>query len=112
MAQKFHASKTDTFKFTNGAIGHRIGGPFDCLGPYAKVRNCPIAGATDAQGQPLRLTAYATGYADTFFSVPACTRFKGKHIGGYFTEADLAGSIEFRPYKRFHPQLGIKERAE
>jgi hypothetical protein len=77
--QVFHASPTDTFTWPNGAVGHRPGGPFDCLGPYAKVRNCPIAG-TD-----LRLTCYATGHADTFFSVPAATAHKGKRVKGFFT---------------------------
>jgi len=80
--QKFYASKTDTFIGKNGAIGHRPGGSFDCLGPYAKVSNCPIAG-TD-----IRRTAYATAYSDTFFSVPACTRYKGKYIKGYFSNDD------------------------
>jgi hypothetical protein len=58
----------------------------DCLGPYAKVVNCPIAGTN------LRLTCYATGYADTAFSIPACTRRKGKHIRGYFS-ADEEGTV-------------------
>jgi hypothetical protein len=88
MGQQFYAS-SDTFTFTNGAVGHRPGGFVDCLGPYAKVRNCPVKGA----GR--RYTCYATGYADTYFSVPACTRIKGKHIRGYFTMDD--GAIEFRP---------------
>lgn len=65
----------------------------DCLGPYAKVQNCPV------EGTDLRLTCYATGYADTFFSVPACTRRKGKYIGGFFTMDD--GNVLFRPYDRF-----------
>lgn len=82
MAQKFYAHPTDTFTWPNGAIGHRSGSSFDCLGPYAKVRNCPIDG-TDK-----RLTCYATGYADTYFSIPACTRYKGKHIRGYFAMDD------------------------
>lgn len=51
--QKFYASPRDTFTFSNGAIGHRSGGAFDCIGPYAKVRNCPVAGTS------LRVTAYA-----------------------------------------------------
>lgn len=101
MAQKFYASPRDTFTFGNGAIGHRSGVSFDCLGPYAKVRNCPIA---DTDG--LRLTAYATGYADTMFSVPACTRHKGKYIGGFFAMRDNA--IEFVPYNRFRHLLPIK----
>ncbi len=78
MGQVFYASPTDTYAFANGAIGHRPGGPMDCLGPYAKVKNCPI------DGTHLRLTCYATGYADTYWSVPACTRRKGKHVSGYF----------------------------
>lgn len=88
MGQVFYASPTDTLTWNNGAIGHRTGSSLDCLGPYAKVRNCPIAGTT------VRLTCYATGYADTWFSVPACTRYKGKHIKGYF--GFVNGEIEFR----------------
>jgi hypothetical protein len=78
MSQKFYAHPTDTLTHPNGAIGHRSGGPFDCLGPFAKVRNCPI------EGTDIRLTCYATGYADTWFSVPACTRYRGRYIKGYF----------------------------
>jgi hypothetical protein len=72
----------------------------DCLGPYAKVQNCPIKGTS------LRLTAYATGTADTFFSVPACTRYRGKHVGGFFS-TDQDGGIVFHPLTRFHQALGI-----
>lgn len=91
MAQKFIAR--EKYEFPNGAIGWRPGGPFDCLGPYAKVQNCPVI----VNGQTVaRVTAYATGVADTFFSVPACTRIGGKHIGGYFT-----GECEFHVYDRF-----------
>ena len=88
MTQRFYASPTDTFTWPNGAVGHRTGSVFDCLGPYAKVRNCPIDGH-----QTLRLTCYATTYADSFFSVPACTRHKGKYIKGFFTLRD--GSAVF-----------------
>ncbi len=95
MSQKFYASPNDTFEFSNGAIGHRPGGPFDCLGPYAKVRNCPV------EGYDKRLTCYATGYADTFFSIPACTRVDGKHVRGYFTMDD--GAISFRPDRKEAP---------
>lgn len=97
--QKFYASRTDTFTWPNGAIGHRSGGSFDGLGPYAKVRNCPIAG-TDK-----RLTCYATGYADTAFSVPAATRIGGRHIAGYFTISE--GSIEFRVMDRHRERAGL-----
>ena len=97
MAQVFYASPTDTFTSPNGAIGYRPGGPFDCLGPYAKVKNCPIVIGPDDWKAPdvqshndtgIRLTCYATGYADTAFSIPACTRYRGKHIKGYFTGTD------------------------
>ena len=101
-AQKFYASPTDTFSYPNGAIGHRTGASFDCLGPYARVTNCPIAGTS------LRLTCYATGYADTYFSVPACTRHKGKYITGYFSMDD--GAIEFRVMDRHRNRLGLPER--
>lgn len=97
MAQRFVAR--ERFEFSNGAIGWRPGGPFDCLGPYAKVENCPIAG-TD-----LRRTAYATGYADTHFSVPAETRYKGQRIKGYFSLDD--GAIEFRPLTSEHSKLDL-----
>jgi hypothetical protein len=93
MGQKFYASPTDTMTWPNGAVGHRPGGPFDCLGPYAKVINCPVAG-TD-----LRLTCYATGHPDSWFSVPACTRYRGKHIGGYLTTNESGAA--FVPYNRF-----------
>jgi hypothetical protein len=86
MAQVFHASANDTFTSPNGAVGYRPGGPMDCLGPYAKVKNCPVYRGKDDTGK--RLTCYATGYADTFFSIPACTRYRRKHVRGYFTHDD------------------------
>jgi hypothetical protein len=95
--QKFYASPRDTVTWPNGAVGYRPGGPFDCLGPYAKVVNCPI-GDTG-----LRLTCYATGYADTFFSVPACTRRKGRHVAGFFTDTDEG--IMFVPMARHRDRL-------
>lgn len=100
MGQAFYAHPTDTFTYPNGAIGHRTGsGSFDCLGPYAKVRNCPIAG-TD-----FRLTCYATGYADTMFSIPACTRYRGQYVTGYFALED--GAIEFRVMDKHRARLGL-----
>ena len=78
--QKFRAAKP--YQFANGAIGWSSGNPADCLGPFAKVQNCPIAGTQE------RRTAYATNYADTFFSVPARTQLRGKTLKGYFTVED------------------------
>lgn len=85
-------------EFSNGAIGWAPGGPFDCIGPYAKVQNCPI------DGTELRRTCYATGYGDTFSSVPARTQFKRQHIGGFFT-VDSDGGVRFVPYDRFRDRL-------
>jgi hypothetical protein len=85
--QRFAAR--EKFEFGNGAVGWRPGGPFDCLGPYAKVQNCPV------HGSDKRVTAYATNYADTFFSVPAVTRIGGKRVRGYFCVDGSA--VEFRP---------------
>lgn len=99
MAQRFAAR--ERFEFNNGAIGWRPGGMFDCLGPYAKVQNCPIH-KTD-----LRLTCYASEYADTYFSVPAETRYRGKRITGYFSMDD--GAIVFNPHARHYAHLGIAE---
>ncbi len=100
MSQKFYASPLDTFEWKNGAIGHRSGSSFDCLGPFAKVRNCPIAG-TDK-----RLTCYATSYADTYFSIPACTRYRGKYVRGYFTIGD--DGVEFRVMDSHKHIFGIE----
>ena len=80
MGQKFRSCERRLFN--NGAIGWAPGGPMDCLGPYAKVENCPV------EGSSRRYTCYATGYADSFFSLPACTRIRGKHVRGYFTMED------------------------
>ncbi len=95
MGQRFIAR--EPFTFANGAIGWSPGGPFDCLGPYAKVQHCPI------DGTDIRRTCYASGYADTYFSVPANTRYRGHYISGFFTMDD--GAIRFVPYNRFRPIL-------
>ncbi len=90
MAQVFIAR--EKFEFSNGATGWRPGGPMDCVGPWAKVQQCPII--VDGK-EVARRTAYASGYADTAFSIPANTRYKGKHVRGYFTQTDTGGA-EFR----------------
>lgn len=98
MGQHFIAR--EPFNFSNGAIGWAPGGPFDCLGPYAKVENCPI-GDSD-----IRRTAYATGYADTYFSIPACTRYRGRYIKGFFTCDDSDGrAIKFNPLDSYLPRF-------
>ena len=98
--QKFIAR--EPFQFSNGAIGYRPGGPMDCLGPYAKVLNCPI------DGTDLRRACYATAYADSYFSIPACTRVKGKYITGFFTQNEMDAVI-FVPHTRHHETLNIQK---
>ncbi len=39
------------------------------------------------------------GIPDTFFSIPAHGKFKGKYIAGYIT-IDDDGEFEFRPYQK------------
>ena len=81
----------DRRMFGNGAVGWAPGGPFDCLGPYAKVENCPIVALEKHNGQTVKVdtgkrrTCYATGLADTFFSVPARAQVSGKRVRGFFT---------------------------
>ena len=100
MGKAFCHSETDTMTWPNGAVGHRTGaGTFDCLGPYAKVESCPVDGRPD-----LRVTAYATGYADTFFSVPACAKIRGKYLGGFFTHRGEEGPV-FVAHNRFADRL-------
>lgn len=106
--QRFYANQS--FAFANGATGWRNNSPFDCLGPYAKVTNCPVnvlvwqphagreaepagtigCGRYETVDTGVRLTCYAQGHADTFFSVPAATRYRGKRIKGYFTDKEGA----------------------
>lgn len=102
--QRFVASTIDTFTWANGAIGHRPGHPMDCLGPFAKVRNCPI------DGTDLRRTCYATAYPDTYFSVPARTQVKGRTIKGFFTSHE--DGLVFVSYSQYDEFLGIKPKAE
>lgn len=78
----------EPFTFANGAVGYRPGGPFDCLGPFAKVLDCPIYGTS------IRRACYATGYADTYFSIPAVCKVNGKRVKGYLT-TDSENNVQF-----------------
>jgi hypothetical protein len=99
--QRFYASPSDTFTSPNGAVGHRPGGAFDCLGPYAKVTNCPV------EGLPTRHTIYATGYADTWFSVPAAFTYRKRYVAGYFT-SDETG-VTFRVLDQYKSRLELSK---
>lgn len=72
-------------------IAEWIGGP-----TLAKINNCRI------NGFDRRLTVYVTGEADTWFSLPAATRCKGRYVKGYIT-SDEQGYI-------FHAMDSHKER--
>lgn len=87
--QRFYANPATRRVELNGAVSFGPGGPFDCLGNWAKIQNCPIAGTT------LRRTCYATAYADTHFSIPAVCTVRGRRIVGYLTTTDVGP--EFRP---------------
>ena len=96
MAQKFYANPQTARKEENGSVSFAPGGPFDCIGHSAKINNCPVViGGVEVA----RLTCYATGPASSFFTIPACTRYKGRHIGGYITGTETGP--EFRVYDRF-----------
>lgn len=91
--QKFWTPLRPTIKWPNGAVGYAPGGMMDCIGPFAKVKNCPV----DAH-PGVRVTAFATDYADTWFSVPAVCSWKGKPVHGFFKMED--GSPEFHVYDK------------
>ena len=63
-----------------------MGGP-----SLAKIDKCRWE---SLHGEP-RVTVYVQGEADTFFSIPAKTRYLGKIIKGYLT-CDDDGNLVFR----------------
>ena len=99
--QRFWADPKTRFEWPNGAVGYGPGGPFDCLGPYAKVINCPIANTRH------KVTAYATGYACTYFSIPACCRFRGKYVSGYFTYSSDESGLVFHVNDRHKDRITV-----
>lgn len=76
MGQKFRIDKSTRFEHANKAISYASEKT-----QLAKVSNCPVQGLSSAFND-LRLTCYATGAATNLQMVPACTRYKGQHIGG------------------------------
>jgi hypothetical protein len=55
-----------------------MGGP-----SLAKIENC----RTNLAGDP-RVTAFVTGEADTYFSIPAVCSYRGCRVTGYITRDD------------------------
>lgn len=75
--QKYRADEFGD-KQKNGAIpayAKWMGGP-----TLSIIRDCPIE-----NGNIAARTVYITGDPDTFFSIPAACRYKGKTIRGYVT---------------------------
>jgi hypothetical protein len=83
---RFYPSKTRFTSYPNGAVGYYTDSQFDALGPYAKVSACPIKVGTVTVHT---LTVYATGYADTAWSIPACTKYRGAHVSGFIRSTDF-----------------------
>ena len=70
---RYYFDKSQGMKMPNGSIRHLSPGPFSSL---AAVENCPCADGK-------RRMVYATGEPDSFFTVPAATRVKGKWVSGF-----------------------------
>ena len=95
--QKYIASDL-LITWTNGAKGYGYRHPMDCLGPYAIVRNCPV------DGMPGKTcTAYAQGYPDTAWTVPAAARINGYDTMGYFATGD--DGTRYVPYDKYRDLL-------
>jgi hypothetical protein len=84
--QRYRADKSEIQQ--DGARVWRaewMGGP-----TLAKIENCRL----NLAGEPRR-TVYITGEPDTWFSIPAATRYLGKYVKGYVT-GDDEGNLVFR----------------
>lgn len=80
--QKYRADRQGE-TCANGAIPWHadwIGGP-----SLALVKQCPVNWQTDGA----TVTAYVTGEADTWFSIPAVCRYLGRRVKGYITTDDF-----------------------
>lgn len=76
--QKYRADASSTQ--SDGAIlwyANWMGGS-----TLAKINNCRI------DGVDYRRTVYITGGPDTWFSIPAATRIRGRYVRGYVTSDD------------------------
>ena len=81
---RYYFDKAHGMGMPNGSIRYLTGAPFRSL---AAVGNCPCADGR-------RRMVYATGEPDTFFSVPAATRVKGKWVSGFLTMEGTASGSE------------------
>jgi hypothetical protein len=88
--QKYRADRVGETQ-SNGAVPwftDWMGGP-----TLALIRNCPIQNRPEVSPR----TVYITGIADTYFSIPAACRVRGKVIKGWVGCED--GEYYFRAYK-------------
>jgi hypothetical protein len=85
--QKYRADKASV-QPDGAMVWHTLwmGGP-----TLAKIKYCRLA---NLAGEPRR-SVYITGEPDTFFSIPAVTRYMGKRLKGYVT-GDDDGNLVFR----------------
>ena len=61
-----------------------MGGP-----TLSKIESCRLE---NLAGEPRR-TVYITGEPDTYFSIPAVTRYMGKRVRGYVTGDDNGNNV-------------------
>ena len=91
---RYYPDPKNTTKYPDGSILFRTPAPFSSV---AKVENCLCPDGR-------RRTVWATGEPDTFFSIPAIVKVRGKNVSGYLTTyRDEPGKPgegwEFRAYK-------------
>lgn len=75
---RFWFNKDDSTSYPDGSVVYRTHGPFSTV---ARVANCLCEDGK-------RRTVYATGYGDTFFSIPAEVRVTGRWVSGFLTSDD------------------------
>lgn len=78
---RYYANPNDHTLYPDGSKLYRTHGPFASI---AKVENCLCPDGK-------RRTVHTTGEADTFFSIPASVKVKGKTVTGYITTYSADG---------------------
>ena len=81
---RYYFDKSQGMTLPNGSIRYLSPFPFLSL---AAVGHCPCLDGK-------RRMVYATGEPDSFFTVPAATRVKGKWVSGFLTMADRLHASE------------------
>lgn len=91
--QKYRADKQGEKQKNGGTVWYAqwFGGP-----TLALIRECKIVHDMPSEITPR--TVYITGEADTWFSIPAACKLKGKVLRGYVA-CDDNGEYYFRAHK-------------